>query len=139
NIGCKRDRFGITNNLNGFLGLIHDHCAIFAMLQMPLKFLLHDGIDISIDIVRQLADDAFAIQFGAPCRKGRFSFSLSLRRARNNLDLTAGTEIPNASAVSCVESSSKSRKRKTMRYSGSSLSITSPTMFCISVCAYLRS
>src|SRR5208337_2716510 len=99
------------------------------MRQMVFKFLLHDGIEIAVDVVRQFADDAFAIQFSAPSRKWRFSFSLNLRRARNSLDLTADTEIPSASAVSCVESSSKSRNRKTMRNSGSRRSRTSLMMF----------
>ena len=66
NIGRKRNRLRIAQNLNGLLGLIHNHGAIFAMLQMPLKFLLHDRIKVSVDVIRQLTDDAFAIQCGAP-------------------------------------------------------------------------
>lgn len=68
-IGRKRNRLRIAENLNGLLGLIHDHRAIFAMLQVPFKFLLHDRIKVPVNVVRQLADDAFAIQFGAPWRK----------------------------------------------------------------------
>ena len=61
-IRWERNWLRTAENLNGLLGLIHNHRAIFAMLQMLFKFLLHDSIKVSVDVVRQLADDALAIQ-----------------------------------------------------------------------------
>ncbi len=110
----QRNGARVTENFNRLARLIHDHGAVFAVLEMALEFLPHDGIEIAIDVVRNLADDAFAVQFSAPCRKCRLSFSLSFKRARSKRDFTAGIEMPNASAVSWVDSSSTSRKTSTI-------------------------
>jgi len=74
------------------------------MLKMTLEFLFHDGIKITVDITGNLANDALAVQFGAPFRECRLSFSLSLSRARSKRDFTAEREMPSASAVSWVDS-----------------------------------
>ena len=60
------------------------------------------------------------MQAGPPAfaRKYRLRRSRSCRRARNNLDLTAGTLKPSASAVSSVERFSTSRRVKTVRKPG---------------------
>jgi hypothetical protein len=50
-IGSKRNRLGTAENLDGLRGLIQDHPAVFAMLQMPLKFSLDDRIKVPIDVV----------------------------------------------------------------------------------------
>src|SRR5215475_1218543 len=132
----QRNRLGITENLDAFFRLVQDHRAVFTVLEMPLELLFDCGLQLAINVVRQLVNDAFAVQFRPPWRKCRLSLSLSLRRARRRRDLTALTDIPSASAVSCVESSSTSRKAKTIRYSGSSLSTAWPRICCISACAY---
>jgi hypothetical protein len=106
----QRNGTGIAQNFNRLARLIHDHGAVFAVREMALKLLLHHGIEIAVDVVRNLADDAFAVQFSAPCRKWRISFSLSFNRARSKRDFTAEIEMPSASAVSCVDSSSTSRQ-----------------------------
>lgn len=96
----QRDGTRVTEDFNGFARLIHDHGAVFAMLEMALKFLLHDGIEVAVDVVRNLADDAFAVQFSAPCRKCRLNFSRSFNRALSRRDFTLEREMPSASAVS---------------------------------------
>ena len=63
---------GARVNLNGLAGLIDDHGAVFAVLQVAFQFLLQSGIEVAVYIVRQFADDMFAIQFGPPSRKYRF-------------------------------------------------------------------
>ena len=96
----QRDGVRVTETFNRLARLIHDHGAVFAVPEMALEFLLHDGIEIAVDVVRNLADDTFAVQFGAPCRKCRLSFSLSFNRARSKRDFMAEIEMPSASAVS---------------------------------------
>src|ERR1043166_6160408 len=128
----QRNGTGVTENFNRLPRLIHDHGAVFAVLKMALKFLFDDGIEIAVDVVRNLADDAFAVQLGAPCRKWRFSFSRSFNRARSKRDFTAEIEMPSASAVSCVDSSSTSRKTSTILYSSSSCSTKVATILSIS-------
>src|SRR5262249_9012654 len=128
----QRNRLRIAEYLDAFLGLIEDHRAVFAVLQMALELLLDCGLQLAVNVVRQLAYDAFAVQFRPPRRKCRLSLSRSCRRARKRRDFTALTDIPSASAVSCVESSSTSRKAKTMRYSGSSFSTAWPRICWIS-------
>src|SRR5215470_2981930 len=126
----QRNRLRIAEDFNALLGLVQDHCAVFTMRQMPLEFLLDRGLEFPVNVIRQLPNDAFAVHWGAPCRKWRFNFSRSFSRARSKRDFTFGTEIPRASAVSCVESSSMSRKTRTIRNSGSSLSMTSANRVC---------
>ena len=62
----QRNRFGIAQNLDTPLGLIQDHGAIFAMCQMTLEFLFSGEFKFAVDIVRNLANDSFTIQLGAP-------------------------------------------------------------------------
>ncbi len=68
-VAGKFDRFRITKNIYRQLRLIHHYLAIFAMLQVPLQFLLFRWLECAIDKVRNLANDAFAIQCVPPCRK----------------------------------------------------------------------
>jgi len=63
------DRLRIAKNLDAFPGLVQDHGAIFAMGKVTLEFLLHGWIEFAVNIVRDLANDAFAIQFGTSRRK----------------------------------------------------------------------
>ena len=61
--------FGVAEYFDALLGLIQDHRAVFAVGKVALEFLLDGRFEFAIDVVRQLANDPFAIQFGAPCRK----------------------------------------------------------------------
>jgi hypothetical protein len=61
-LGRKLDRAGITQNLDGFLGLIHDHSAVFTVLKVAFQLGLQTRIEIAIKIVGEFVDDAFAIQ-----------------------------------------------------------------------------
>lgn len=56
-------------DLNGLAGLIDNHGAVFAVLEVALQLLLQSGIEFSVDIVRYFADDVFAVQLGPPSRK----------------------------------------------------------------------
>ncbi len=61
--------FNAGENLNGLSRLVHNHGAVLAMLQMTLEFLLQGGVQVAVDVVRQFANDAFAIQLAPPWRK----------------------------------------------------------------------
>src|SRR6202048_4453693 len=77
--------------------------------------------DLAVEVIGKLAEKVGAGHAGRPsffCRKCRLSRSRNWRRARNNLDFTAGTLKPSASAVSSVERFSTSRKVKTLRKPG---------------------
>ena len=65
----KLDRFRTAKNIHRQLRLIHHHFAIFTMRKMPLEFLLRRRLECAVDVVRNFANDAFAIQFVPPCRK----------------------------------------------------------------------
>ena len=97
-----RERHGprVAKNFDRFPCLIHDHRAVFAVRQVAFKFLRDGKFELSVDVIRDLADDAFAVQFSAPKRKYRFSFSLSFSLALSSRDFTAESEMPKASAVS---------------------------------------
>ncbi len=68
-VAGKFDRFRITKNIYRQPRLIHHYLAIFAMLQVPLQILLFRWLECAIDKVRNLANDALAIQFVSPCLK----------------------------------------------------------------------
>ena len=54
----QRNGARVTENFNRLARLIHDHGAVFAVFEMALEFLPHDGIEIAVDVVRNLTDDA---------------------------------------------------------------------------------
>jgi hypothetical protein len=62
----QRNRLRIAQNIYAFLGLIENHGAVLTVRKMALKLLHNGGIEFAVNVVRQLEDDAFAIQFGAP-------------------------------------------------------------------------
>jgi hypothetical protein len=61
-----RNRFGVAENLDALLRLVQDHGAVFAMREVSLEFLFCGGLELPVDVIRNLANDPFAIQFGAP-------------------------------------------------------------------------
>jgi hypothetical protein len=63
------DGLGAAEEFNGLFRLIHDHRAVFAMLEMALEFLLDGGLEIAVDVIREFANDAFAVQLPPPWRK----------------------------------------------------------------------
>ena len=62
----QRNRFGIAENLDTLFGLVQDHGAVFTVRKVTLELLLRGEFKFAVDIVRNLANDSFAIQFGAP-------------------------------------------------------------------------
>ena len=62
----ERNRLRITENFYAFLGLVQDHRAVFTVLEVALEFLFDRGLQLAINIVRQLANDALAVQFRPP-------------------------------------------------------------------------
>ena len=60
------NRLRVAKNFNTFFGLIEDHRAVFAVFQMPFELLFNRGLELAVDVVRQFANDAFAIQFRPP-------------------------------------------------------------------------
>jgi hypothetical protein len=60
----QRDGLRVAEDLDALLGLIEDHGAIFAVTEMVFQFVLQLDGKFTIDIIRDLANDAFAIQFG---------------------------------------------------------------------------
>jgi hypothetical protein len=65
-ISGKRNGFGVAENFYAFASLVENQRAIFAMLEMTLQFLTVGEFELAIDVVRYLANDAFAIQFAPP-------------------------------------------------------------------------
>lgn len=65
----QRYRLGSAENLDSFPGLVDHHAAVFAMIEMALEFRGYRGVEFAVDIIRNLANDAFAIQLTAPWRK----------------------------------------------------------------------
>src|SRR5262249_57471522 len=96
------------------------------MREMTLEFLLDRGLEFPVNVIRQLANDTFAVHWGAPCRKWRFNFSRSFSRARSKRDFTFVTDSPNASAVSFVQSPFISPNTNTIPYSAPNSSLHSP-------------
>jgi len=68
-IGRKLHELGIAENVHSQFRLIHDHFAMMAVIEMPLDIVLHRERKLAIEIVRNFADDVFAVQFVLPCRK----------------------------------------------------------------------
>jgi len=68
-VGRLARRTRVTENFNRLARLIHDHGAVFAVpedgARVPAARRDRDRASI---VVRNLADDTFAVQFGAPCR-----------------------------------------------------------------------
>lgn len=108
-IGGERSGFGVAKDLDGLLGCVHNHPTILAFFEVLLNLLSKGGIKLFVEIVGEFDDDRFALHELSPCRKYRFSFWRSFKRARNSRDFTAGTDSPNTSAVSSVDNSSMSR------------------------------
>jgi len=63
------DRFRIAEKLHGHPGLIDHDFALFTVFEMALEFLPHRQIEIAVDIIGNLANDVFAVQFATPWRK----------------------------------------------------------------------
>src|SRR6266436_4571919 len=63
------NRLRIAEYFHGQPGLIDHHFTVFTVLKMALKFLLHRRLEFTVDIVGNLSNNAFAIQFVAPRRK----------------------------------------------------------------------
>src|SRR5215467_5316012 len=118
------DRLIVAENLDRQFRLPHDNRATFAFAEMLFQFDPDRRFQFAVDVTRDFANAAGAVQLGFLSRKNRSSFWRSFNRARRSRDFTAGTEIPIACAVSSVESSSISRSTNTVRKSGSSESIT---------------
>lgn len=68
-IGRKLHEFGITENVHGQFCLIHHHFAVMAVVEMPLEILLRRENKLAIEVVRNFADDVFAVQLVPACRK----------------------------------------------------------------------
>src|SRR5580692_11396603 len=124
NVRRQFHRLVVAENLNGQFRLPHDDRAAFAFPKMLFQLDANRGFELAVDVARDFANGAGAVQLGFLSRKKRSSFWRSLSRARSSRDFTAGTEIPIACAVSSVESSSISRSTNTVRKSGSRESIT---------------
>lgn len=110
----------VAENPNGQLRLAHNDRTAFAFAEMLFEFDTDRGFEFAVEVIRDLANSAGAVQFGFLSRRKRSSFWRNFKRARSSRDFTAGTEIPIAAAVSSVESSSMSRRTKTVRKSESS-------------------
>ena len=57
-------RLRIAKYLDGQLRLDHDQLAIRTILEMEFDLPLDNDIHIAIDVVRDLENDAVAVQFG---------------------------------------------------------------------------
>src|ERR1700675_2164333 len=118
----KLVKLGIAINLDGLLGGVADHIAVVAPGQMILEFGLGPVIEDAVQIICQLLQEFRAFHFWpSPLSrflKYRLRRSRNCRRARNNLDFTAGMLRPKASAVSSVERPSTSLRTNTVRKLG---------------------
>lgn len=47
----ESDGFGAAEKFNGLPGLVHDHGAVFAVLEVAFEFLLDGRVEIAIDII----------------------------------------------------------------------------------------
>ena len=68
-ISRQFDRLRIAEDIHRQPGLIDHHLAVSTVFEMAFDFLLHREFELTVDIVRNLANEAFAIQFVPPCRK----------------------------------------------------------------------
>ena len=65
----KLDFLGTAKDFDRLSRLVEEHLAVIAMAEMAFE-LLHDGrVQRAVDVVREFADDALAIQFESPRRK----------------------------------------------------------------------
>jgi hypothetical protein len=55
---------GIAEYIDGQFCLTYDQHAVSAALQMLLDFQLQSGVQVAVDVVRDLEDYAIAVQFG---------------------------------------------------------------------------
>src|SRR5258708_5335763 len=63
------NRLRIAEYFHGQPGLIDHHFAVSTVLEMAFEFLPGRQLEFAVDIVGNLANNAFAIQFVAPRRK----------------------------------------------------------------------
>src|SRR5437870_8858257 len=107
----------VAIDLDGFLGGVQDHMAVAAPMQVFVEFGAYSRGHGAIQIIGQLIQKVFAVHgWPSPLFLDLKYFarrSRSCKRARNNLDFTAGMLNPNISAVSSVESPSTSRSTNT--------------------------
>ncbi len=68
-VGGKFYRLRVTEYIYGQLRLIDHHRALSAVSEMPFDLLLRRDVEFAVDIVRDLANDAFTVQFDSPRRK----------------------------------------------------------------------
>lgn len=68
-ISRQLERLGAAKNLDCPLRLIDNHRAVFTMLKMALEIQLEYPIEVAVEVIGQLTDNAFAFQFGSPLRK----------------------------------------------------------------------
>ena len=107
----------IAVDFNGLARSVDDNFAMTALAQMRTHLLNQFRFDLPIEVVGHLAEKVCASHYAVIsffCRKYRLNRSRNCRRARSNLDFTAGTLNPSASAVSSVDKFSMSRRVKTV-------------------------
>ncbi len=114
----------VAIDLDGLLGCVQNHVAVAAPMQVLIQFFSYGDADVAVQVVRQLFQKVFAVHgWSSPTLFDLKYFarrSRSCKRARSNLDLTAGMLNPNISAVSSVESPSTSRSTNTVLNPGGS-------------------
>jgi len=101
-------------------GVAYD-VAVMTPLQMFLKLGLGPGVHGVVEVISQLFQKVRAFHGRvSPSRRLKYLLrrSRNCKRARSNLDFTAGTLNSSADAVSSVESPSTSRSTKTVRKLG---------------------
>src|SRR5271170_8094259 len=112
----------VAIDLDGLLGRITNYIAVVAPGKMILQLDFCRLVEDTVQIVGQLVQKLRAFHC-SPSPLSRFWKNLprrsrSCRRARNNLDFTAGTLNSRAAAVSSVESPSTSLSTNTVRKPG---------------------
>src|SRR5579864_9099336 len=115
-------KLGVAINLDRLLGGIADYIAVVAPSKMIFELGLGPIIKRAVQIIGQLLQELRAFHF-CPSPLSRFlkyrlKRSRNCKRARNNLDFTAGILRPSASAVSSVERPSTSLRTNTVRKLG---------------------
>src|SRR4029077_1544190 len=118
----------VAVEFNDVAHAITNRPAAGALRKMLLQRQLQRGINVSLEVIRNLAPDVLAcydhgfVPFGIcefvaqiPSNPGERR-SRSIKRARNSRVLTAPADIPSASAVSSMLICSTSRRTNTSRY-----------------------
>src|SRR5579862_3816231 len=131
----QRDRLGFAEDVDRLSRGVDHQPAVLAARQMHFDVGQRRSIEIAVEVLTKLANDAPAVHAVALRSRTRPSFWRNFRRARNSLDFTAASEIPSILAVSSVESCSVSRNKNTVRYAGSRSLIALDRMEFISVLA----